>query len=164
VLRDQYGVENVHYVLVGKQVSQHAQRVSDLSLDTMVTLLEELGPDEVKECYQSADIFFSPSIIEGLSLVSIEAMACGLPLLVTDVPGNADVVRDTGAGIIVRSRDPEDMAQHLNKLIHDKDIREALSALAIEKAPSYDWKVVAQRYVQVYRDVLDGRFDLSTSG
>jgi glycosyltransferase involved in cell wall biosynthesis len=160
VLRDRYGAQNVHYVLVGKQMSEHARLVSESSLGGMVTLLEELGPDEVKECYRSADIFFSPSIIEGLSLVSIEAMACGLPLVVTDVPGNADLVRDTGAGIIVRSKDPEDMAQGLNTLINDTETRKALSALAIEKAASYDWKVVAQRYARVYHQVLDGRFDL----
>jgi glycosyltransferase involved in cell wall biosynthesis len=87
-------------------------------------------------------------------------MACGLPLVVTDVPGNADLVRDTGAGIIVRSKDPEDMAQGLNTLINDTETRKALSALAIEKAASYDWKVVAQRYARVYHQVLDGRFDL----
>jgi glycosyltransferase involved in cell wall biosynthesis len=158
-LRDRFGKENVHYVLVGKLMSQHAQLVSDLSLDDRVTLLEEIGPDEVKECYQSADIFFSPSIIEGLSLVSIEALACGLPLVVTDVPGNKDIVQDTGAGIIVRSKDPEDMAQGLKALIDDEQKRAILSAVAIEKAPSFDWKIIAQRYVQVYQNVLSGKFD-----
>jgi glycosyltransferase involved in cell wall biosynthesis len=157
-LRDRYAIKNLHYVLVGKRISQHAPLVSELSLDGMVTLLEEIGPDEVTACYQSADIFFSPSIIEGLSLVSIEALACGLPLVVTDVPGNEDIVRDTGAGIIVRSKDPEDMAKGLNRLIIDRETRNSLSALALEKAPSFDWSVVAQRYAEVYRDVLDGKF------
>jgi glycosyltransferase involved in cell wall biosynthesis len=157
LLRDKYGVKNMHYVIVGKQVSEHAALVSQLSLDNTVTLLEEIAPGEVTECYHSADMFFSPSIIEGLSLVSIEALACGLPLLVTDVPGNEDVVHDTGAGVIVRSRDLEHMAQGLNKLVRDADVRENLGRIALEKSEAYDWVAVARRYVEVYQNVLAGR-------
>jgi glycosyltransferase involved in cell wall biosynthesis len=164
LLRDRVGGKKIHYVLVGRLVSQHAELVSELSLDGMVTLLEEIGPDEVTECYQSADIFFSPSIIEGLSLVSIEALACGLPLVVTDVPGNEDIVRDTGAGLIVRSKDPADMAEGLKKLIDETNTRENFSALALTKAPEFDWRVVARRYADVYRRVLDGQFDRSMPG
>lgn len=156
-LRDKHGANNVHYVIVGKQVSAHAGLVSQLSLDDRVTLIEELQPREVTECYHSVDIFFSPSIIEGLSLVSIEALACGLPLVVTDVPGNEDVVRDTSAGVIVRSKDPEQMAQGLIELVNDAGRREVLSGIAIAKAVDYDWRAVARRYAEVYRNVLAGR-------
>lgn len=155
-LRDKYGVTNAHYVIVGKQVSAHAGLLAQLSLEDSVTLIDELQPAEVTECYHSANIFFSPSIIEGLSLVSIEALACGLPLVVTDVPGNEDIVRDTGAGVIVRSRDPEQMAEGLNDLVKDAGKREALSDIAIAKSVDYDWSSVARRYVEVYRNVLAG--------
>jgi len=150
-LRDNYGVDKVHYVLVGKQVSEHADLVAKLSLEERISLLDELEPGEIRECYRSADIFFSPSIIEGLSLVSIEALACGLPLLVTDVPGNEDVVHDTGAGVIVHSKDPQHMAEGIYELVHNADVRKNLSELAIEKAAAYDWQVVARRYAGVYK-------------
>lgn len=156
-LRDRYPLQNVHYVIVGKNVSEHAGLVSELSLQDTVTLIEELSPSEVMCCYQSADIFFSPSIIEGLSLVSIEALACGLPLLVTNVPGNEDVVRDTGAGVIVRTKDPEDMALGLYRLAADKQARDTLRAVALRCSAEYDWGVIARRYAEVYRNVAAGR-------
>jgi glycosyltransferase involved in cell wall biosynthesis len=156
-LRENHGDSNTHYVIVGKQVSAYADLVSELFLDGSVTLIDELSPVEVRECYHSADIFFSPSIIEGLSLVSIEALACGLPLVVTDVPGNMDIVRDTGAGVIVPARDPQRMAEGLGELVCSPGRREALSEKAIVKVADYDWSAVAKRYVKVYRNVLAGR-------
>ena len=80
-----------------------------------------------------------------------------LPLVVTDVPGNEDVVRDTNAGVIVRSKVPEQMAQGLSDLVNDAGRREALSEIAIARAVDYDWRTVAGRYVGVYRNVLAGR-------
>ena len=156
-LRQTYGVNNVHYVIVGKSVSDHYSLVSQLSLESMVTLIEELDESGVVECYQSADIFFSPSIIEGLSLVSIEALASGLPLLVTDVPGNEDVVRDTGAGKIVRSKDPDHMASGLYELIKNAEMRDLLGNKAKERSASYDWSEVAKRYVNLYQRVIAHR-------
>lgn len=156
-LREEYDVANARYVIVGKQVSAHAGLVIQLALEGCVTLIDELPPAEIRECYHSADIFFSPSIIEGLSLVSIEALACGLPLVVTDVPGNEDIVRDTSAGLIVRSRDPEQMARGLNELVKDAGRRKELSDIAMKKVVDYDWSAVAKRYVRVYRNVLAGR-------
>ena len=155
-LREKHDYNKVHYVLVGKGVSEHASLVSELSLEKNVTLIEELVPEQVKECYQSADIFFSPSIIEGLSLVSIEAISCGLPLVVTDVPGNEDIVRDTGAGVIVRTKDPENMADGLYSLLCKKEVRESLSETALQKSGQYDWQSIAKEYAVAYKKVIDG--------
>ena len=106
-------------------------------------------------CYKSADVFFSPSIIEGLSLVSIEAIAAGLPLVVTDVPGNDDVVRETGCGIIVGDRDIDDMAAGLHALLADDARRAALAEKSMQSASRYDWASIAVRYVEVFRRAID---------
>ena len=155
-LIEKHNFNKVHYVIVGKGVSEHATLVSELSLEKYITLIEELAPEQARECYQSADIFFSPSIIEGLSLVSIEAISCGLPLVVTDVPGNEDIVRDTGAGVIVHTKDPEDMADGLYSLLCNKELRETLSVSAIKKSSRYDWSTIAKEYAVVYKKVIDG--------
>ncbi len=147
---------SVHYVIVGKETAGHQALVDRLGLNENVSLVEELSPDEVAECYHSADIFFSPSIIEGLSLVSVEALACGLPLVVTDVPGNEDVVRDTGAGIIVSSRQPASMAEGLFKLINDASLRQEYARIALLKSEAFDWANIARQYAALYADVLKG--------
>ncbi len=143
-----------HYVLVGKDVSTLKSFVENLGLSQQVSLVEVVSPDKLRQCYNSSHIFFSPSIVEGLSLVSIEAMASGLPLVVTDVPGNEDIVRENGCGTIVRSNDVDDMARGLMEMFRDPIRREKLGKLALQRSADYDWQVIAHKYLEVYKWVM----------
>jgi glycosyltransferase involved in cell wall biosynthesis len=151
-----YGRRDVQYVIIGKGVTKHAECVADNGVADYVSLIEQIPQEKLIDCYKSADLFFSPSIIEGLSLVSIEALAAGLPLVVTNVPGNDDVVRDTGCGVVVQDRDVDDMAAGLHALLTDDDRRAELARKATEQAARYDWARIATRYVEVFRRVIDG--------
>ena len=142
------------YVIVGRETEPLESLLHEPALQERVFLLPEMGPDDVLRCFQSAWCFFSPSIIEGLSLVSIEAMATGLPLVVTDVPGNADIVRDNQCGLIVQSKDPDSMADGLRKLSSNPALYDEFSKRALERAALYDWKHIAARYMEVYRTVM----------
>jgi glycosyltransferase involved in cell wall biosynthesis len=122
-----------------------------------VSLLEVVPPERLRLCYNSSHLFFSPSIVEGLSLVSIEAMACGLPLVVTDVPGNEDIVRANGCGLIVRCRDVRDMARGLSEIMWDEARRSALGLLSLSSSARYDWREIACQYLSVYQTALRRR-------
>jgi glycosyltransferase involved in cell wall biosynthesis len=139
------------YVIVGKNSSDLAPLVRVKSLQGKVHLLPQQDADALLRCYQSAWCFFSPSITEGLSLVSIEAMATGLPLVVTDVPGNVDMVRENGCGLIVKSKDPESMARGILALLSDPNGYNRFSGIALRRAASYDWRPIARKYVETYR-------------
>ena len=139
------------YVIVGKGTNTLEPLVRKMSLSDKIFLLPQKEPKAIVECYQSAWCFFSPSITEGLSLVSIEAMATGLPLVVTDVPGNLDIVRDNECGLIVRSKDPDSMAKGLLSLVENQNLYSHFSKEALEKVKGYDWHDIARRYLKVYR-------------
>ncbi len=145
------------YVIVGKDTSGLAPQVARLSLHQKVHLLPHQDADNLLRCYQSAWCFFSPSVTEGLSLVSLEAMATGLPLVVTDVPGNVDMVRDNGCGIIVKSKDPESMAGGLSVLLSDPAKYRRFSHRGLERAANYDWLSVARKYLATYRRAAQQR-------
>jgi len=146
---------NFHYVLVGRGVSELAPLVTEKGLGERVSLIEEVSPDQVRECYHSSHIFFSPSIIEGLSLVSIEAIACGLPLVVTNVPGNEDIVQENDCGLIVESKNPGDMARGLHTLLFNTEKHETFSKKALASAQNYDWLQIAERYCDVYSRITN---------
>ncbi|HRF43120.1 MAG TPA: glycosyltransferase [Candidatus Competibacteraceae bacterium] len=76
-------------------------QVQALGLTSMVTFLGPLPPDELKFPLSAADIFVLATSNEGWANVFLEAMACGLPVITTDVGGNREVVCDHGLGIIV---------------------------------------------------------------
>ena len=123
-------------------------------MEKHISLIEEIAPDELRKCYASADVFFSPSIIEGLSLVSIEAIASGLPLVVTDVPGNIDIVENTKAGLVARSGDIEHMSKQLVTFM-DVETRNEYAKKARAGAKTYDWSAIAKQYIQVYEEALN---------
>lgn len=154
-LIEKYRVTDFCYVLIGRGVSQHQNLVDRLSMHNHIRLVEEMQPSRLSQAYNSSDIFFSPSIIEGLSLVSIEAMACGLPLIVTEVPGNLDIVRDNpGCGLIVGNKNVQQMAKALFDLLDDNERRKKMGATGFSCSKKYDWSQIAQRYLEVYRAVF----------
>ena len=152
-----YKYENFHYALVGRGVSELMPLVIEKNLDMKVSLIEEISPDQVRDCYHSSQIFFSPSIVEGLSLVSIEAIACGLPLIATNVPGNEDIVLENDCGLVVENKNPVDMARGLHALLIDREKQEAFSQKALSGAQNYDWQGIAKRYYDVYAKVLQAK-------
>lgn len=94
--------------------------------------------------FQQADVFVFPSLIEGMPLVVLEAMACGVPVITT-THGCADIVRDGIDGFLVPIRQPEAIAMRLEQLYRDPALRAHLGRNAREQALRYTWEAYAQR-------------------
>ena len=101
---------------------------------------------EVPARMAAADVFVFPSLFEGSAVVTYEAIACGLPSVVTTEAGS--VVRDGREGIIVHVRDVEATAAAMERLGTDPELRAEMSARARRRAEAFDWP----RY---HADVLD---------
>jgi glycosyltransferase involved in cell wall biosynthesis len=105
--------------------------------------------------YHQADVFVFPSLIEGMPLVVLEAMACGLPVITT-THGPSDIVRDGVDGFFVPIRDSEAIAARLEQLYNDPSLREQMGRNAREQALRYTWNAYAQRAADVVLQVLPG--------
>lgn len=104
----------------------------------------------------SADVFVLPSMAEGLSNALLEAMACGLAVVATDVGATADALGD--AGRIVDPGDAIALERELSDLLADADLRARLGARARERAGrGYGLSDTADRLVALYGSVLDAR-------
>ena len=77
------------------------QRAAELKLDHCVSFLGSMAPEELKKVLSAADVFVLATRNEGWANVFLEAMACGLPVVTTDVGGNAEVVSDPRLGLLV---------------------------------------------------------------
>ncbi len=112
--------------------------------------------DRVEEYLRAADIFILPSRAEGISNALLEAMAHALPVVVSRIPGNVDVVSDGANGLLFDVDDPAALEQTLSKLLTDRALRERLGRSArttVEREYSLD--AVAERYIALYRNLLD---------
>ena len=86
----------------------------------------------------------------------VEAMAAGVPVVATDIAGYREVVRDGIDGLLVRSGDPEVLAEALGRVLEEPDLASRLSAAGRERASGFDWDQVAPRIEAVYREVTQG--------
>ncbi len=100
----------------------------------------------IHEVFQAADVFVYPSLHEGSSLAVYEALASGLPAIVTHNTGT--VIRDGEEGFLVPIRDPEAIAGAVRRLSSEEDLRAAMAGRARRLAETYTW--------QRYGETLDG--------
>lgn len=101
--------------------------------------------------YRAAHVFVLPTLIEGMPLVVLEAMACGLPVIVT-ANGPADIVRDGVDGYIVPERDADSIADRLDRLHRDPALREHMGRNAAERALAFSWAAYADKAFAVLRE------------
>jgi alpha-maltose-1-phosphate synthase len=99
--------------------------------------LGRVAHSEMPARMADADVFVFPSLFEGSAVVTYEALACGLPSLVT--PESGSVVRDGVDGLIVPSRDVETLARGMERLGSDPALREKMAASARSRAEDFGW-------------------------
>jgi N-acetyl-alpha-D-glucosaminyl L-malate synthase BshA len=112
--------------------------------------------DSIREIAASADVFILPSELESFGLASLEAMACGVPVISTDVGGTPEVVRHGVTGFLAPVGDVEQMAARTTELLLDETLRRALGAAGrAQAARLFDSKDVVGRYERLYARLLD---------
>ncbi|MBD7988316.1 glycosyltransferase family 4 protein [Luteimonas sp. Sa2BVA3] len=111
--------------------------------------------DDMPALFASVDMVVLPSYREGLPKGLIEAAACALPLVTTDVPGCRHVVTDGVDGLLVPARDADALARAIARLQDDPELATRLGKAARAKAlAEFDEKIVIERTLAVYRELL----------
>jgi sugar transferase (PEP-CTERM/EpsH1 system associated) len=113
---------------------------------------------DVPEVMRGLDLFVLPSLAEGISNTILEAMASGLPVVATDVGGNAELVRDGHSGLVVPSGDPAPLAHAIIALATDPDRAVAMGrAGRAEVERRFSLQAMVQAYQALYEQVLAAR-------
>jgi len=111
---------------------------------------------EVESCYSASDIFVMPSRMDTFGLVVLEAMAAGLPVIVSPTVGAADlVVHGVNGFILPVNPSYQDMASALMQMM-DSAVRRTMGEESRKIAVSHDWDRVASKMADIYRDTIDG--------
>ena len=110
--------------------------------------------EELLHLFGQADILVLPSEREGMPLVLLESLAMGLPTVVTDIPGNRDVIVDQVTGILVPLHDTGAMRQAMVDLVADETRYRQLSQGARSRADRYSWEAVGEEFERLYAQVM----------
>lgn len=110
---------------------------------------------DIPSILAGSDIFVLPSIWEGLPLALIEAMASGLPQVATDIDGNREVTVDGKTGNLVTPQDALALAEGINSLVADGELRRLFSQNSVRRATElFDVNLMADRTAQLYASIL----------
>jgi glycosyltransferase involved in cell wall biosynthesis len=115
---------------------------------------------DVQLLYQLADAFVLPSSYETFSLVTFEAAASGLPVLVTPVSGVRELIEDGVSGMLIAPQ-PESIAAKLRQLGEDEELRRRLGRAARESASEFSWGRMVARYHELYERLSRARAQVS---
>lgn len=112
---------------------------------------------EVPARYREADALVLPSLSDAFGLVVLEAMASGIPVITTGAVGAAELVRDGEDGFVVPVRDPEALAERIERLAARPDERRAMGRAARETAEAYPRSRYRERIARLHGELLEDR-------
>ena len=119
-----------------------------LGLEAVVTFAGWVTRDRLADTYRAHDVLVSPSRFEGMSLVLQEAMACGLPVVATRIPGSEEVVVDGETGLLITAEDVPALAAAVTRLCREPALVSRWGHAGRQRVESlYTWRGVAESYL-----------------
>lgn len=158
----------VHLAIIGGDVSVSFEEMSEemkrlqtmcdeLCMGGMVVFLGKRGQDTLPYYYSAAEVLAMPSLYESFGMVALEAMACGTPVIASDVGGLGYLVQNGVTGFTIPDSDPEMLCEKLSLLLDDHDLRNGMGERAAEYASEYEWEKIASQIVDVYKEAAENK-------
>jgi glycosyltransferase involved in cell wall biosynthesis len=145
-----------HLVIVGQRAWRYDDDfdlVEELGMGRRVSFAGYVPDDDLPGLYSGATVVALPSLYEGFGLPVLEAMACGVPVLTSNVSATAEVAGD--AALLVHPQSVDQIAAALRRLLSDEALRAQLSAAGRERAAQFSWARAAEETHRVYERVLE---------
>ena len=160
LLKNRY--PNCRWYLIGKGPLEPMLRalVEEIDLGNQVIFVGQCPPDKVAMWDAAADILVMPSLSEGFGLAALEAMACGTPVVASDVGGLRGFIIDGLNGFLVPPAHPEAIASKVYRLLSESDLCRKVGVNAIETAQQHNLHRQAQKVLMVYKQLLARQRDL----
>ena len=150
-------VPDAVFIVIGDGRDREALGLLTASVRERVHLLGTIPNDRLPPYHAAAEAFVSAATgQESFGIALVEAMAAGLPVVATDIPGYREVVTDGVEGLLVPPRDPEALAAGLVRVLTEPQLAERLGRAGRERARSFDWPVVVDRLEELYGRAIEG--------
>ncbi|MGB5932880.1 MAG: glycosyltransferase [Anaerolineae bacterium] len=125
-----------------------------LGISDLVTFLGARDQDTLLYYYSAAQVCVVPSYYESFGMVALEAMACGAPVIASNVGGLTFTVKDGVTGYLVPDGDPAALSEKLKLILTDEKVRRQMGEEGIKTAQRYRWPLVANKITSLYGQLL----------
>lgn len=141
------------FVIVGRRgwlYQEIFKIVENLGIQEKVIFVGQLAHDQLVYIYNAADLFLFVSLYEGFGIPVLEAMACGTPVITSNVSSLPEIAGD--AAKLVDPYNIEDIASAMEELLNDKELRREMAEKGFEKAKCFSWEKTAKETIRVYEE------------
>lgn len=114
-----------------------------------------LPKDKTIPLIRGSKILIQPSLIEGISSSVLEAMACNVPVIATNVGGNKEIIEHNKTGILIEPKNSKQLLEEILNLLENTNLQEQLINSAYLKVQKYDWSNIGQLYLNLYDKLLN---------
>ncbi len=128
--------------------------IENYRLATRVLRTGWLNKEDLVRHYQQSDVFVFPSSSEGMPNVVLEAMACGLPIVTTRIPGSMELVEHETNGLLVDANNLEQLTKALQLIMPDTALKKKFGEKSREKACRFSWDYVGRDYLALLQKCL----------
>jgi len=148
-------IPNINVCIAGSgpQENELKSLVKKLNLEEHIKFLGFISEEEKYQYYKACKLVVVPSRWDCQPITLFEAAASGKPIIASDM-SNPGIVEDGKTGLIFKSEDIKDLADKIVTLLKNGKLREKMGIAAKEKVKQYDWSKVAERYVEIYKEVI----------
>lgn len=152
-----------HLVIAGRGVPELRDYITSIGIQDAVTLMEftatsdnamQFPPQALVDIYRASDAFVLSSLLEGFSSALLEAMAAGLPIIATAVPGIMDQVEDGCEALLSPCGNPEKLSESMLKVSVDISLKEKLAEKALLRSQNFSWQSLALKYTDLYTHLI----------
>ena len=145
---------DVHFVIIGEGElrAELEEQSRHLGIEDRVMFLG--SRTDVPSLLRQMDLFVLPSLWEGLPTVIMEAMACGVPVIATDIPGTNEIVQDGITGWLVPEKNPDRIAEAIIFALDNHQARERVCQNAKKNLNRYSIEEVARQYSDLYKELM----------
>lgn len=150
----------LRYHIYGKgEQKNHLQRlIDDEGMSNIIKLCGYVNHKELPNILNQFTVFCCTSLSESFGVAAVEAMACGIPVVVSDADGFAEVVENNVTGLVVPKHNIDAIADGMYQLLMNREMRDSFGAAGIQRVKKlYDWNQNVQNMLEIYRKVSDNK-------
>ena len=139
----------------GPMKAEYEEYIKKRGLQNCINILGDVSDEELAKRLKSAYVYVLPSIREGQSITTLEAMAAGTPQVVVNVEGNgaSDLIKESKSGLIV-NLSPYKIAEAILQIMNDRNLWLKLQQNGYEFIKKYDWNNIAEEYNKIYKNLI----------
>lgn len=145
--------DDIHLVILG--AGPEEEKIRNLTKSKNIHHLGYAKKEKTISLIRGSDILLQPSLAEGISSTILEAMACKIPVIATNVGGNKEIIKDGKTGLLVAPNNPDEILKKISYLFDNESERKLIAEESFRSVQKYDWNQVGKLYLNIYESLLN---------